>query len=91
MRTTTFDAWKYGCFDFQMTEHDAHLCYHQGQCDDDVERVMQLDYIKKQLAEISTDAMVEAISEYGPDLASADRHEIEMFIVWIAAGNIVDE
>ena len=88
---TTFDAWKLGTFDIVLTEDDASLCCHSGSCDDDCENAIQQDYIRKQLNEISDEQIRCVLEDYGvEDSADKSRKELEMFIVWLAAGNVID-
>lgn len=91
-RWTYFDALQSGGFEFEMTLNDALSCCHSGSCDSDVEIALTVDYIKKQLAKLSDTEMRNAIEEYGvEDIHTFNRHRLEMYIVWLAAGNIVDD
>lgn len=91
MKLVEFDAWKFGTFSIKMTEEDAWRGCHSGRCDYDCEQLIEEDYIRKQLDEISDEQMTEVLKEYGiEDADSKTRHESEMYIVWLAAGDIVD-
>ena len=88
---TTFDAWKLGTFDIVLTKEDANLCYHSGSCDDDCEDAINQDYIRKQLNEISDAQIQEVLKDYGiEDCSGKSRKELELYIIWLAAGNIID-
>lgn len=88
---TTFDAWKLGTFDIVLTGEDASICYHSGSCDDDCENAIMQGYIRNQLSEISDEQIQRVLEDYGvDDVTEKSRKELEMFIVWLAAGNIVD-
>lgn len=84
------------CFEFMMKYGDAKACCHSGSCDDDCEATILLPYIRKQLDTL-TDKQLEAAArdsgvefeEYkGRDIP---RHILELYLVWLAAGEIVDE
>jgi hypothetical protein len=80
-------------FEIKMTLEQARGASHQGRCDEDVEALLKLRHIQKQLQRISPTAIREELKEYGAwDEEELADHEANMQrIVWIAAGNIVDE
>lgn len=87
----TFDAWKLGTFDIILEKYDADCCSHPGPCDLDCERTIGLDYVKKQLKEISSEQIREVLTDYGlEDVDEKDRKQLETYIVWLAAGDIMD-
>lgn len=77
----------------ELPEDVVHLCYHTGDCLDDIERCMQLTEVKAELAKIDPVALIRELGEYGAweeeDLK--DHNENLKRILWIAAGNIQDE
>lgn len=90
MRTTYLSSRKHD-IEISMKEEDARLCYHQGVCDDDVKSVCQMDYIKQQLAVISSEALEEVLVDYGCEFDENDRTDMEELVVWLAAGNILED
>lgn len=80
-------------FELQMTRQQAESTSHQGQCDDDVASLLRVPSIRRQLAKIPADTIRAELAEYGAwdDDALASHQDNLARIVWIAAGNIVDE
>jgi len=80
-------------FEIQMTRRQAESASHQGRCDDDVAFLLRDRKISRQLDKIGPDAIRQELSEYGAwddgELANDDDNRAR--IVWIAAGNIVEE
>lgn len=96
MEWTYFDAREHGCFEFGMTQSDAQMCSHMGRCDDDCATTRQLGYIRKQLDCLTDEQMGSAIREYGVEFEeyegrSVPRDTLELYIVWLAAGNITED
>lgn len=89
--SVTFDAWKLGTFDIELEDYDADCCCHPGPCDLDCERTIGLEYVKDQLAEISSEQIINVLEDYGIDDATQkDRKQLETYIVWLAAGDIME-
>lgn len=88
MRTALFTN-----LEFDLTEADARAASHPGPCDDDVAYLLTLPYIQSQLAGISDDDLKAELAEYGcwDEEELQDRQANEARIVWLAAGQIVDE
>jgi hypothetical protein len=80
-------------FCIEMDYDDAKSCSHTGKCDDDVARVLRKGYIVRQLDAIGDADIADELQNYGAweDFELADRDTIRTSIVWIAAGNIMDE
>lgn len=80
-------------FELQMTQQQAKSASHSGQCDADVTLLCRDQKIIRQLDRIGADKIREELEEYGAweedqlKDDAANRHRI----VWIAAGNIVEE
>ena len=80
-------------FEIKLTKRQAESASHQGQCDEDVAALLGMKSIARQLDTIDTDDIREELAEHGAwdedeladDAANRER------IIWIAAGNIVDE
>lgn len=50
-----------------------------------------MDILRKIGDKISDEQMTEVLKDYGIDDAdSKTRHKLEMYIVWLAAGDIID-
>lgn len=80
-------------FDIKMTKDEARSASHQGKCDDDVKQLLVSKKIKNQLSKISDDDLISELKEYGAwdDEELKNRSDNEERIVWIAAGNIIDD
>lgn len=79
--------------DLKLTKHDANLCSHSGSCDDDVLRVSELPYVKKQTAKLDPEQLRKELSEYGAwddDELQDHQQNIQRWI-WISAGDITEE
>jgi hypothetical protein len=98
MEWAYFDASldKQPCFEFGMKYGDAKQCSHMGRCDDDCEAMNSVPYIRKQLDNLTNAQMEAAIREYGVEFEEHEGREVpretlELYIVWLAAGDIVDD
>lgn len=80
-------------FELQMTLVQAQGASHQGACDDDVAALLKVASIRRQLAKIPAASIAAELKEYGAwdDAELADVAANQARIVWIAAGNIVEE
>lgn len=80
-------------FEISMTLNEARSASHQGDCEADVIDLLKTAKIKRQLKKISAADLRSELYEYGAwsDEELQDREANEMRIVWLAAGNIVDE
>lgn len=76
-----------------MTLDQAHSASHQGECDDDVEALVLVPKIARQLKKIAPDKIRAELRECGAwdKVELADDEQNMRRIVWIAAGNIVEE
>lgn len=89
--SVTFDAWKLGTFEIELDKYDADCCYHPGSCDIDCERTIGFDYVKEQLNQISSEQIITVLNDYGvEDADKKDRKTLETYIVWLAAGDIME-
>ena len=82
------------CFEIKMRYEDCKACTHSGSCDYDVEYTRNLDYIRKQLDEISNAQLFGYVSEYIYDDIEDkenDREWLEQYAIWLAAGDIIDD
>lgn len=89
---TFLTDWEGNDYEFELTEEDARLGCHQGNCDDDCAMLQTIPYIKEQLKRFSVKAMKGICMEYGLDGAERyNRDELEQSIIWLAAGNINED
>lgn len=74
----------------ELPEDVAHHCSHS---DEDVERALELPEVKAEMAEIDKEDLKKELAEYGvwTDEQLNDHSENIKRILWIAAGNIMDE
>ena len=81
-----------GRIEFQLTAQDANTGHHTGRCDDDIDYLLTLDHIKKQLDAINPALLAEELREYGAWSADelADHEQNKARILWIACGDIAD-
>jgi len=81
-----------GNIELEINLDDAKLGSHQGRCDDDIDYLLTLDYIKKQFDGISADLLVDELLEYGAwdDTELLDHEENKARLLWIACGEIVE-
>lgn len=82
-----------GRIEIQMTLAQAQSASHQGRCDDDVTALMGEPKIARQLAKIPADILRDELREYGAweDDELTDHDTNLLRILWIAAGDIVEE
>lgn len=91
-------AYHYGqkCFEFGMYYEDAKMCCHLGDCEDDCEIVRNIPYVREQLDKLTNEQMETAVRECGIGFEEYDgrdvpRDVLELYLVWVSAGEIVDE
>lgn len=82
----------HGTIEIQMTKSQAMSASHQGQCDDDVRALSMVRKIRIQLERIDPKALRDELREYGAwdDQELADHEQNLQRILWIAAGDIVE-
>lgn len=80
-------------FCLSMTLKDAESVSHQGRCDEDIKAFLHTGKMDRQLKKIPPDEIRDELKEYGAwdkyDLSDDDANSER--IVWIAAGNIIEE
>ena len=82
-----------GRIELNITKAQAREASHQGRCDDDVYALSQEASIRRQLDRISDPEILAAeLREYGAwdDQELADHEQNLQRILWIAAGDIVE-
>lgn len=81
--------WSSSCgrVELAIKRDDAIKGYHSGQCDDDIQELLTVPYIKKQLSNIPADALKSILAEYSN--WNTDNHTDNMNrILWLACGDI---
>lgn len=80
-------------FEIVMTLEQARSASHQGQCDEDVSELLKHPKIQRQLKQIGTGDVVLELKEYGAwdQEELRDHPQNQARIIWLAAGNIVEE
>jgi hypothetical protein len=54
--------------------------------------VVNEPYVHEQLSKYTDEELRKSVKAYGvEDVDTFDRHTLEMYVVWLVAGNIVDE
>lgn len=80
-------------FEIEMTKAQAESCSHTGACDSDVLALSKLPKIARQFKKIDPLHIAEELKGYGAwdeeELKDTDQNVQR--ILWIAAGNIVDD
>ena len=80
-------------FKIEITKNQAHTGSHQGQCDDDVEYLLTVPKIRRQLDKLVPGDWFAELYEYGAwdteELRDNDANKRR--ILWIACGNIVED
>ena len=79
--------------ELQLTRKEAHIASHQGQCDEDVRYVSQLPKVARQLRKLTPAQVRDALKPFGAwdETDLADHNQNLQRLVWVAAGQIVDE
>ena len=91
MKTATEKLWAaFDCFEISMTLEQANSASHSGRCDDDVAELLELPEISSQLDAIGPEAIRKELYQYSDWDVTQDK-ENRARIIWIAAGNIVEE
>jgi hypothetical protein len=79
-----------GRIELQITKKQAQSCSHPGQCDLDVEALMQNPSIARQLKKLDPAIVSAALKEYGAwdDLELSDHNENLTRLLWVACCDI---
>ena len=79
-------------FGIEMTKRQAESVSHSGDCENDVEILLQDKKIKRQLEKIPDKELYSELKETGIELENLQtRHDLEVYIIWIAGCNIIEE
>jgi hypothetical protein len=81
-----------GWIELRLTLEDARSGSHQGRCDDDIEALRRVPYIKAQLDALDPVKLAADLSEYGAwEEAELADHDANLNrILWLACGDIRD-
>ena len=79
--------------DLEITKEQARIGSHQGQCDNDLEYLMGLPKIKRQLNKLDKESLKKELSEYGAwDETELNNHDDNLMRwLWISCGDIADD
>ena len=79
--------------ELNILKRDAEAGYHQGRCDEDIERLLQEPYIKKQFDRIDPQKIVNELREYGAwdEEELKDEQANRARLLWLFCGDIVDK
>lgn len=81
-----------GKVSLELTYEDAQRGHHPGPCDADIDELLTVPYIARQLASIPRDVLAAELREYGTwdnqELADPAANQARM--LWIACGDIVE-
>ena len=81
-----------GRIEFQLTKKQAAIGSHQGQCDQDIEYLLTIPAIKRQIDKLDPALIARELSEYGAwdDEELKDSEQNKRRLLWIACGDIVE-
>lgn len=88
---TLWNSSNYGN-DLRLTRADANYCAHSGNCENEVNEVMQKPYVKKQLGALNPDKLAKELKDFGAwdDEQLANHKDNLQRWVWISAGDITE-
>jgi len=77
----------------ELTIEEAKSASHQGKCDDDVQALSEVKHVRKQLDDLDEEAVQDALKDTGAwEDEELEGHEQNLQrLLWIAAGDIVEE
>ena len=83
----------HGCITLDIEQEDAESCSHPGECFSDVLALSKKLYIKQQVESIKPTVIATTLKGYGAwtDKELRDRRENIIRLLWLAAGDIVEE
>lgn len=85
-----------GYIELELSEEIIRLCSHNGDCDEDTKRCIQLPEIKNQFKNISDDTLFKSLREVLSDetddeIRNMTRETKEQYALWIACCNAMEE
>ena len=80
-------------FELNITKKQAEIGSHQGKCDHDIEYLLTIPAIKRQLNKIDAEKIRLELKEYGAwdEVELSDIEQNKRRILWIACGNITEK
>lgn len=81
--------WYSGCgrLTLSLPKDVVELCYHSGDCTEDLERCMELPEVREELNKLGKEDVVKALEEYSD--WNLNSHKINLMrVLWIACGDI---
>lgn len=82
---------EYDKFSLRLTKKDAEQGFHSGSCDHDINMLMSIPRIKKQLDAIDNSILFEYVQSCGTGLdADASTDTIQSYMLWIACGDYIE-
>jgi len=80
-------------FTIKMTLEQAKSVSHQGQCDEDVKKLLKVKEIARQINKLDIVIIREELKEYGAwsDMELVDTESNNQRIVWIAGCQIMED
>ena len=86
--------WNYSNYgnDLNITKKLASIGSHQGACDNDIDYLMELPMIKRQLSKINPESLKKELKEYGAwdSEQLQDHNENLKRWLWISCGDILE-
>lgn len=82
-----------GRVSLEIEDSDAESGYHQGACDDDIEILVDVPYIREQLDKVDKAELVGELKEYGAwdDEELSDHEQNLKRLLWLACADLVEE
>ena len=79
-----------GRIELQITKKQALTCSHAGQCDDDVEALMKIPSIARQLKKLEPAIVADCLKEYGAwdEKELSNHNDNLMRLLWCACCDI---
>lgn len=89
---TIWNSSNYGN-DIALTRNDANICYHSGDCHNDILEILKKKYVKKQVAKLDYQNLIKELSDYGAwdelELTMSHENNIVRWL-WLSAADIVE-
>jgi len=85
--------WYSNAIELEIELEDAEQGSHQGSCDNDIEELIDVPYIRAQLDTVDPGKLIEDLGEYGAwDDDELEDHEQNLRrLLWLACGDITEE
>jgi len=78
--------------DLRIKKEDALIGYHQGECDQDIQTLEKVPYIRKQLEKLDPKNLKRELEEYGAwEESELSDHQANLSRwLWLSCGDIYD-